>query len=105
MTVTSTTRPPRTLPLVDLDDARREAPERLLALRRLRSAAHELGFFYVVGRGIPQQVQDDLLTASRLFFAQPNEVNAEVANLRSPHLRGRTRVATEHTDGAPDLRE
>ena len=59
-----------------------------------------------MGRGIPQQVQDDLLTASRLFFAQPNEVNAEVANLRSPHLRVWTRVATEHTDGAaPDLRE
>ena len=78
MTVTSTSRPPRTLPLVDLDAARRGTPERLVALRRLRSAAHELGFFYIVGHLIPQQVQDDFLTASRLFFAQPDEVKAEV---------------------------
>jgi isopenicillin N synthase-like dioxygenase len=54
---------------------------------------------------IPQQVQNSFLTASRLFFAQPDEVKAEVSNLRAPHFRGWTRVATEHTAGVPDLRE
>ena len=104
MTVTSTTRPPRTLPLVDLDDARRGAPERLVAFRRLRSAAHELGFFYVVGPGIravgPGQFPHGLRPVLRA--ARRGEGRGFQPALAA--FRGWTRVATEHTAGAPDLR-
>lgn len=95
----------RTLPLVDLEAAGRSAAERADTLDRLRRAAHELGFFYVVGHGIPRAVEADLLSATRTFFALPEDERRRISNLHSPHFRGYTSLATEHTLGAPDERE
>ncbi|WP_377645326.1 isopenicillin N synthase family dioxygenase [Oryzobacter terrae] len=95
----------RTLPLVDLEAAHRSARERADLLTRLRAAAHGLGFFYVTGHGIPQGVEDDLLAATRTFFALPEDERRRISNTRSPHFRGYTSLATEHTAGAPDARE
>ena len=93
------------LPLLDLADASGTPADRAALLHRLRTAAHDLGFFYVTGHGIAQQVQDDLLAATRTFFALPEAARREISNLNSAQFRGWTGVATEHTAGAPDQRE
>ena len=93
------------LPLLDLADASGTPADRAALLHRLRTAAHDLGFFYVTGHGIAQQVQDDLLAATRTFFALPEAARREISNLNSAQFRGWTSVATEHTAGAPDQRE
>lgn len=95
----------RSLPVVDLEAADRSPLERLDLLDRLRRAAHELGFFYVVGHGIPRAVEGDLLAATRAFFALPEEERRAIANTNSPQFRGWTSVGTEHTAGAADQRE
>lgn len=95
----------RTLPLIDLEAADRGPVERADALERLRRAAHDHGFFYVVGHGIPREVEDDLVGATRTFFALPVEERRRIANTNSPHFRGYTSLATERTAGAPDERE
>lgn len=95
----------RTLPLIDLEAAHRGSAERAELLTRLRRAAHDLGFFYVVGHGIPREVQDHLFTAARTFFELPEEAKRAIHNLRSPHFRGWTSLGTEHTAGAADGRE
>ena len=41
------------LPLVDLARFRDPAADRAAFLAELRHAAHDLGFFYVVGHGVP----------------------------------------------------
>ena len=94
-----------TLPVIDLRAAGGSDHERTELLERLRSAAHDLGFFYVTGHGIPEHVQQDLLSASRTFFSLPETRRQEISNLHSPHFRGYTALATEHTAGGVDLRE
>jgi len=93
-----------TLPLVDVsrfrDPAQREA-----FLADLRHAAHDVGFFYVVGHGIPPEVTDGVMAAAREFFALPLEQRLEIENMNSRHFRGYSRVGTERTGGAADQRE
>ncbi|WP_210507177.1 isopenicillin N synthase family oxygenase [Naasia sp. SYSU D00057] len=71
----------------------------------LRRATHEVGFFTLVGHGIPDELQERLLAASRAFFALPDEDKLEIENLKSPFFRGYARVGGELTQGRVDWRE
>jgi isopenicillin N synthase-like dioxygenase len=87
------------LPVVDLrdDDA---------TLRpRLRAVAHEVGFFHLIGHGVPDELTDRLLAAARALFALPQPAKDAVAMTNSPHFRGYTRLGGELTSGAVDWRE
>jgi isopenicillin N synthase-like dioxygenase len=87
------------LPVVDL----RADPA---ALReRLRSVAHEVGFFHLTGHGVSEQLTDRLLTESRRLFALPQADKDAVAMRNSPHFRGYTRLGGELTGGVVDWRE
>jgi isopenicillin N synthase-like dioxygenase len=88
-----------TLPVVDL----RDEPAALRA--RLRTVAHEVGFFYLTGHGVPDGLTDRLLTAARALFALPQGDKEAVAMVNSPHFRGYTRLGGELTGGAVDWRE
>ena len=99
-------RPPDdlTLPLVDISRFRDPA-QREQFLADLRHAAHDIGFFYVVGHGVPQEVTDAVLEQARLFFALPLEDRLAIENVNSRHFRGYSRVGTERTAGAADQRD
>jgi isopenicillin N synthase-like dioxygenase len=88
-----------TLPVVDLrDDAD--------ALRdRLRAVGHGVGFLYLTGHGVPDELTDRLLTAARALFALPQADKDAVAMVNSPHFRGYTRLGGELTGGVVDWRE
>lgn len=86
---------PTALPVVDLSDA----PE------RLRQVAHDVGFFYLTGHGVPTELSDRLLTAARRLFALPQSAKDAVAMTNSPHFRGYTRLGGELTGGRVDWRE
>ncbi|OBI54824.1 isopenicillin N synthase family oxygenase [Mycobacterium sp. E796] len=87
------------LPVVDL----RAAPG---ALREgLRDAAHEIGFFYLVGHDVPGELAARLLAAARRLFALPEADKDAIAMVRSPHFRGYTRLGGELTRGRVDWRE
>jgi isopenicillin N synthase-like dioxygenase len=88
-----------TLPEVDL----RNRPGQLRA--RLREVAHEVGFFYLTGHGVPAALTDRMLTAARRLFALSQAEKAAVAMVRSPHFRGYTRLGGELTRGEVDWRE
>ncbi|MCV7386538.1 isopenicillin N synthase family dioxygenase [Mycolicibacterium porcinum] len=83
------------LPVVDLN----ESPQ------RLRQVAHDVGFFYLTGHGVPSELSDRLLHAARRLFALPQEVKDAVAMVNSPHFRGYTRLGGELTGGRVDWRE
>lgn len=84
------------LPIIDLEN---------LDLDLLRTVTHEIGFFYLTGHGIDQQLTDDLIAVSREFFALPDADKLEIENSNSPHFRGYTRVGGERTQGYIDWRE
>ena len=93
------------VPVLDLSllDDGPEAADRFRA--ELRRATHEVGFFSLVGHGIPDELQERLLTTSRAFFALPDEAKLEIENLTSPHFRGYARLGGELTQGQVDWRE
>jgi isopenicillin N synthase-like dioxygenase len=87
------------LPVVDL----RDDPA---ALReRLRSVAHEVGFFHLAGHGVDGGLTDRVLASARALFELSEADKAAVAMVNSPHFRGYTRLGGELTGGAVDWRE
>jgi isopenicillin N synthase-like dioxygenase len=91
------------LPVLDL--ARFRFPGREAFLDELRRAAREVGFFTVVGHGIPSELTARLDAEVRGFFALPLDGRLAIENTASPHFRGYSRVGTERTGGAADQRE
>ncbi|MEU1343595.1 2-oxoglutarate and iron-dependent oxygenase domain-containing protein [Streptomyces sp. NPDC005827] len=99
---------PPALPVIDISrfrDRNAEEADRTAFLAQLRSAAHEVGFFYVKGHGVSAALRDEVLAAGRAFFALPEEQRLEIENVNSPQFRGYTRTGTEYTAGSADWRE
>jgi isopenicillin N synthase-like dioxygenase len=71
----------------------------------LREAAHEVGFFYLVGHDVPETLARRVLDAARKLFELPQADKDAVAMVRSPHFRGYTRLGGERTLGEVDWRE
>jgi isopenicillin N synthase-like dioxygenase len=94
-----------TLPILDISelDAGDDAAAGFRA--KLREVTHDVGFFYLVGHGIPQDLIDEVLDLSRKFFALPESDKLAIENVHSPQFRGYTRTGKELTNGAIDWRE
>lgn len=87
------------LPVVDLNATADELRD------GLREAAHRVGFFYLTGHGVPDELTVRVLDAARRLFALPQAEKDAIAMVHSPHFRGYTRLGGELTQGAVDWRE
>jgi isopenicillin N synthase-like dioxygenase len=94
-------------PILQLDLHRFDVGEaqRAQFLTELRTAAHEVGFFYVTGHDIEARLLRDLLESAQRFFSLPDTDKLAIEMVNSPHFRGYNRVAAERTRGEPDWRE
>lgn len=90
------------LPVVDLAQAVRD-PAGFRS--RLNEAAHEFGFFYLLGHGVQPKQAQEVFRLAREFFALPLEVKKEISQLNSPQFRGYSRLGGERTNGEVDWRE
>lgn len=99
--------PQSTLPELDIGPfmARRDSAASHDFVRRLRDTCHGPGFCYLVGHGVPQRLDADIMTAARAFFALPEAERQALAIARSPHFRGYTQLGGERTKGIEDWRE
>ncbi len=99
--------PEAALPVLDVEPFRVDATSPAAAefVARLGRAVHEIGFFYVVGHGIPEQLAADVHAIARQFFALPDDQRLAIENVRSAQFRGYTRFGHEHTNGKVDLRD
>lgn len=97
--------PATALPVLDFSRFDQGESERAAFLDELGAAARDVGFFYLSGHGVPQALIDDVLRASRAFFALPEQHKLEIAMVNSPHFRGYNRVGQELTRGERDWRE
>lgn len=93
------------LPVLDLSELGGDPQRSAGFLAELRRATHEVGFFYLVGHGVPQELIDEVITTSRKFFALPEADKLAIENINSPHFRGYTRLGGERTQGRVDWRE
>lgn len=94
-----------TLPVLDLGRFDRGPAERAAFCAELGRAAHEVGFFYLVGHGISPELMARVQAEARQFFALPEAEKLAIEMVNSPHFRGYTRVGAEITRGKPDWRE
>jgi isopenicillin N synthase-like dioxygenase len=93
------------LPILDLSELDAGAGSAEEFRRKLRQVTHEVGFFYLVGHGVPQALIDEVLNLSRRFFELPLEDKLAIENVHSPQFRGYTRTGEELTNGTADWRE
>ncbi|TBW41298.1 isopenicillin N synthase family oxygenase [Siculibacillus lacustris] len=94
-----------TLPILDLRRLSGPTDDRAAFLAELGAAARDVGFFYLVGHGVPEALSTDIRVLARRFFALPAADKRAIDIVRSPHFRGYTPVGNEHTRGRPDRRE
>jgi isopenicillin N synthase-like dioxygenase len=97
--------PLETLPILDFSRLNAGAEEADRFRNELREVMHDVGFFYLAGHGVPQELTDAILDVSRKFFDLPEEQKLAVENVFSAQFRGYTRMGGELTDGAVDWRE
>lgn len=95
----------RIVPVLDLSQLERGEPARTAFLADLRSAARDIGFFYLGGHGISFDEINQVLKASREFFVLPAAEKQAIEMVNSPQFRGYTRAGGERTQGKADWRE
>jgi isopenicillin N synthase-like dioxygenase len=95
----------KSIPSLDLRRLDGAEPERGRFLTKLRAAAREVGFFFLIGHGIPEQLNVEVMRVARAFFALPEREKLSIEMANSPHFRGYTRLGWERTRGLPDWRE
>lgn len=95
------------LPVVDVAAlvARDEAGSSAAA-RQIDDACRAHGFFYVVGHGVPEELQERLEEQARLLFALPEEAKQRISmSLGGRAWRGWFPLGGELTSGRPDGKE
>lgn len=54
------------------------AEDRLAVSAAIATALHDIGFFYLVGHGVPEDLRSEIFDQSSIFFAQPDELRETV---------------------------
>ncbi len=94
------------IPVLDLSTARcPDGTFNPIFLEALRSAAHHVGFFQLIGYGQAESQVNDIFEVTRALFELPLTERLKLDNRTSPHFRGYTRLGHELTRGRPDARE
>ena len=93
------------IPEVDLRRWHGGDAERAALAAEVRQICHEVGFFQLVGHGVPAGFRARYFDLLQAFFALPEDVKAQIDKVRSPHFRGWERVGAELTDNRTDHRE
>lgn len=95
------------IPLVDIAGLYSRDPARRRAVgEAIRTAARDVGFFYVTGHDVPQAAHDELLTAATRFFDQPIDQKMDSYIGRSVNHSGYVPVGEEvFASGKIDAKE
>ncbi|HWQ35721.1 MAG TPA: 2-oxoglutarate and iron-dependent oxygenase domain-containing protein [Blastocatellia bacterium] len=94
------------LPLINIHALLTGADECHVVAAQIGRACREWGFFYVVGHGVDETLQQRLEKLSRLFFAQDVQAKLEIGMAKGGRAwRGYFPVGGELTSGRPDLKE
>jgi len=95
------------LPVLDISDYLRDPG--CSASRRfvdsIRDTCHGPGFFYLIGHGIAQHHNKDVLSIANRFFALPEVEREALAIGNSAGFRGYTLLKNERTNGRIDWRD
>lgn len=94
------------LPIIDIRALVSGNGDRSTIASQIGQACRDCGFFYIIGHGVDEQLQQRLEHLSREFFAQDLETKLKIRMaLGGKAWRGYFPVGGELTSGKPDLKE
>jgi len=94
------------IPTIDVRELVAGGPGRFAVAARLGEACRESGFFYALGHGVGEDLQQRLADESRRFFAQELDTKLRIRMaLGGRAWRGYFPVGGELTSGRPDQKE
>lgn len=94
------------IPIIDLTNFQENATIRHQVATQIAEACQNFGFFYVIGHGVSEVLQENLEQYSRYFFGLSNEQKNEIRmSLGGRAWRGYFSVGEEMTSGKPDIKE
>ena len=98
--------PTSELPIIDVAALVDDAGDQEAVAAAMGQACRENGFFYVIGHGVDENLNQRLDELSRAFFAQDLETKLEIRMaLAGKAWRGYFPVGDELTSGRPDVKE
>ena len=98
--------PGKNVPIINISPLVNQEQDLSLVAREISAACRQYGFFYIVGHGIEEDLQNRLEGFSRIFFKQPEEEKMKIRMaLGGKAWRGYFPVGKELTSGLPDLKE
>jgi len=99
-------RPLSELPIIDVGPLVHHTNERAAVAAQIARACRNTGFFYIVGHGVDDELQQRLERLSRQFFAQDLAAKLDIRMERGGKAwRGYFPVGDELTSGRPDIKE
>lgn len=94
------------LPVIDIRGLVAQTGDASSIAARIGRACSEVGFFYIVGHGVEELLQEKLEILSKQFFAQDVATKMQIAMSQGGRAwRGYFPVGDELTSGQPDLKE
>jgi isopenicillin N synthase-like dioxygenase len=94
------------IPIIDVGELVADTEGRRAIADQIGQACRESGFFYIVGHGVDEALQERLQNLSRQFFAQDADAKLQIRMaLGGRAWRGYFRVGDELTSGKPDQKE
>lgn len=94
------------VPIIDISSLVAGTGKCDIVANQIRQACCESGFFYIVGHGVDESLQQRLEELSRQFFAQDLETKMKIRMaLGGKAWRGYFGVGDELTSGKPDQKE
>ena len=98
--------PTSKVPIIDVQPLVADAGDQKAVAAAMRQACTENGFFYVIGHGVSEDLNDRLEEVSHRFFAQDVETKLKIRMaLAGKAWRGYFAVGDELTSGKPDVKE
>jgi isopenicillin N synthase-like dioxygenase len=91
--------------VVDLSCWSGSEAERAALAAEVQTIVHEVGFFHLVGHGVPDEFCERYFDALQRFFALPESEKQRIDKRRSRHFRGWEAVGAELTNNRTDYRE
>lgn len=94
------------VPIIDISPLVHATDQRQSVADAIGQACRSYGFFYIIGHGVSEELQNRLEAQSKVFFAQELEVKNQIPMAQAGKAwRGYFPVGGELTSGKPDIKE
>lgn len=94
------------IPVINISPLVSRRGDRTAVAAQIRQACRNTGFFYIIGHGVDELLQQRLEQLSQQFFSQDSETKMQIRMaLGGRAWRGYFPVGGELTSGKPDLKE